>query len=311
MGGLAIDGGRPVRDVSQKPWPAWPIFGEPEKSNLLEVFESGHWFYGKKVKEFEEKFATFQGANFGVSCTNGTAALEMALYACGIKAGDEVIIPPYSFIATASAVLRMNGVPIFADINLETCNLDPEDTERKITERTRAIIPVHVGGLPADMDAFKLIAQKYRLKLIEDACHSWGSQWKGKGTGALGDCGAFSFQMSKNITSGEGGILLTEQEEIADIARSFSNCGRSKTGQWYQHVLAGTNLRLTELQAAILLGQLSRLKEQTEHREKTARILDEALKNVPGIETIPSDERVTRRSYHLYIFRFIGEDWKI
>jgi len=205
----------------------------------------------------------------------------------------------------------MNAIPVFADIHLETCNLDPEDVARKITEKTSAIIPVLVAGLPADMDAFQQLANKFNLKIIEDACHSWGSQWEGKGTGALGDCGAFSFQMSKNITSGQAGILLTDREEIAELARSFSNCGRNETGQWYEHFRLGTNLRLTELQAAILLGQLSRLEEQTRHREKTARILDEALKIIPGIKTVPEEERVTRRAYHLYVFRFIEEDWKI
>ncbi len=205
----------------------------------------------------------------------------------------------------------MNAIPVFADIHLETRNLDPEDVARKITEKTSAIIPVLVAGLPADMDAFQQLANKFNLKIIEDACHSWGSQWEGKGTGALGDCGAFSFQMSKNITSGQAGILLTDREEIAELARSFSNCGRNETGQWYEHFRLGTNLRLTELQAAILLGQLSRLEEQTRHREKTARILDEALKIIPGIKTVPEEERVTRRAYHLYVFRFIEEDWKI
>ncbi|HPP12923.1 MAG TPA: DegT/DnrJ/EryC1/StrS family aminotransferase, partial [bacterium] len=220
-------------------------------------------------------------------------------------------IPAYTFVATASAVVRANAVPVFADIDLETCNLYPAEAERKLSERTRAIIPVHIAGLPADMDGFRDLAQKYNLKIIEDACHSWGSRWRGKGTGALGDCGVFSFQMSKNITSGEGGLLVTDKEEIAETARSFSNCGREETAQWYQHFRFGTNIRMTEFQAAILLAQLSRLEEQTRHREATARVLDEGLRNIPGIKTVPRDGRVTRRAYHLYVFRFIEEDWKI
>ncbi len=311
MGRLAILGGSPIRDLRKKPWPRWPIFGEEERKNLLSVFESGNWWYGERVREFEEKFAEFQDAKFGISCTNGTAALEIGLLALGIGAGDEVIVPPYTFIATASSVLKVNAIPIFADVQLETGNLDPEDTERKITDKTRAIVPVHFGGLPADMDAFNSIAKRYNLKIIEDACHSWGTKWKGKGTGALGDCGAFSFQMSKNITSGEGGILLTDNEDLAETARSYSNCGRGKDKPWYEHYLLGDNLRMTELQAAILLGQLTRLESQTLNREESAKFLDENLKDFPGIKIVQRDKRVTRRSYHLYIFRFIEEVWGI
>lgn len=311
MGKLAIKGGSPVRDARVKPWPSWPIFGEEERRNLLKVFESGKWWYGEKVKEFEQAFALFQDAKYGVSCTNGTAALEIGLLSCGIGAGAEVIVPPYTFVATASSVLKVNAVPVFADIEIETGNLDPVDVERKITEKTKAIVPVHLGGLPCDMDAFNTLSRKYKLKIIEDACHSWGSKWKGKGTGALGDCGAFSFQMSKNITSGEGGILLTDNEELADTARSYSNCGRGKTGGWYEHFLLGSNLRMTELQAAILLGQLTRLEQQTLKRAENAGYLNEKLKDLSGIKVVPLDKRVTRRSYHLYIFRFIQEEWGI
>ena len=311
MNALAILGGNPVRDVRKNPWPSWPVFGDKERKNLLKVFESGKWWYGERVKEFEEKFARFQDAQYGVSCTNGTAALEIGLLACGIGAGDEVIVPPYTFVATASAVLKVNAIPVFADIQLETFNLDPIDTEKKITRRTKAIIPVHFAGLPVDMDAFNRLSKKYKVKIIEDACHSWGSKWKGKGTGAIGECGAFSFQMSKNITSGEGGILLTDKEKLADTARSYSNVGRGKNSPWYEHYLPGDNLRMTELQAAILLGQLTRLEKQTLKREENARILDEKLKSFPGIAIVPTDKRVTRRSYHIYIFRFLENIWEI
>ncbi|MBU4212959.1 MAG: DegT/DnrJ/EryC1/StrS family aminotransferase, partial [Verrucomicrobia bacterium] len=304
---LAIAGGKPVRT---KPFPVkWPVIGKEERQNLLGVFDSGKWWYGEKVAEFERKYAAFQNARSGIACTNGTAALEIALLACGIGAGDEVIVPPYTFIATASAVLKVNAIPVFADIDLNTGNLDPKAAEKAITAKTKAIMPVHFAGLPVDMDAFKALARKHKLRLIEDACHSWGSQWKGKGTGAIGDCGVFSFQMSKNITSGEGGILLTDNEEIADAARSYSNCGRGKGQAFYEHYLLGSNLRMTELQAAILLGQLTRLKEQTIKRQKNAVLLDKGLKNIPGIALLKNDPRVTRRSYHIYIFRFVTEEW--
>ncbi|HCG76997.1 MAG: aminotransferase DegT [bacterium (Candidatus Ratteibacteria) CG_4_10_14_3_um_filter_41_18] len=305
---LAINGGEPVRT---KPFPSWPVVGEEERNNLLEVFESKKWWYGERVKEFEEKFADFQDTQYGITCTNGTAALEVSLLSVGIGPGDEVIVPPYTFVATASAVLRVNAIPIFADISLETANLDPIDAEKKITEKTKAVIPVHFAGLPVDMDAFNNLAKKHNLKIIEDACHSWGSKWKNRGTGALGDCGAFSFQMSKNITSGEGGIILTDNQEIADNARSYINCGRGKDKPWYEHCLLGSNLRLTELQAAILLGQLTRLESQVLKREENAKYLNERLKGMLGIKIIDSDDsRITRRSYHLYQFRYLKEEWR-
>jgi dTDP-4-amino-4,6-dideoxygalactose transaminase len=306
MSKLAISGGMPVR---QEAFPSWPVIGVTDREKLLEVFESGKWWYGERVREFEERYAAFHDAKYGVTCANGTVALEVALLACGIGAGDEVIVPPYTFMATASAVLKVNAIPVFADIELDTCNLDPKDVERKITDKTKAVIPVHIAGLPVDMDAFRALTQKHKLALIEDACHSWGSKWKGKGTGAIGDCGVFSFQMSKNITSGEGGILLTDNEEIADTARSYTNCGRIKGGAWYEHHLMGSNLRMTELQAAILSGQLERLEEQTLKREENAAYLGEQLKDMPGISLMRRDARVTRRSYHMYIFRFLSEEW--
>ncbi|MDD5677105.1 MAG: DegT/DnrJ/EryC1/StrS family aminotransferase [Kiritimatiellae bacterium] len=303
---LAIFGGAPIR---AKPFPKWPVFGREERQRLLAVFNSGKWWYGERVKEFEQKYAQFHDAKYGVSCTNGTAALEMALLACGIGAGDEVIVPPYTFMATASAVMKVNAVPVFADIDLDTCNMDPRATAEKITGKTKAIMPVHFAGLPVDMDAFRQLAKKHHLMLIEDACHSWGSRWKDKGTGALGDCGVFSFQMSKNITSGEGGILLSDSEEIAETARSYSNCGRGKGKAFYEHYLLGSNLRMTELQAAILLGQLSRLKEQTLKREHNVACLERELKGMPGMALLKRDKRVTRRSYHMFIFRFLPEAW--
>jgi len=289
MGDLALTGGPAVRT---RPFPTWPVADEREVEAAAQVIRSGNWWYGEKVREFEAAYAAFHDAAFGVSATSGTTALEIALLACGVGAGDEVIVPPYTFMATASAVLRVNGVPIFADIDLATS------------------IPVHFGGLPVDMDAFSALASKHGIRIIEDACHSWGSQWRGKGTGALGDCGVFSFQMSKNITSGEGGIMLTDDEELADQARGFSNCGRAKTGGWYEHFLLGSNLRMTEIQAALLLVQLSRLEEQTERRQANALLLNRRLARVPGIALIDWDDpRITRRSYHIYAFRFLRDQW--
>jgi dTDP-4-amino-4,6-dideoxygalactose transaminase len=289
---------------SVKPtWPAWPMYDAAERKAVLEVLESGQWWFGPKAREFEEKFAAFQGAKYGVVANSGSMALAAALLGMGIQAGDEVILPPYTFMASASATVMVNAVPVFADILPDTLCIDPDDVERKITPRTRVIMPVHLAGYVADMDRLRAIAKKHKLMILEDACHAWGSQWRGKGTGALGDCGAFSFQFSKNITSAEGGIVLTDDEKLADAVRSRTNCGRTKNSAWYQHDVLGTNWRLTEFQAAILLAQLPRLKQQTLKRQANAKILDKGLSGVPGIITMKGDRRMTRRSYHLYVFR--------
>lgn len=301
-GQLAIHGGTPVRSAAQT-WPAWPVVDDAERTAVNEVLESGKWWFGERVVRFEEEFAAFQDARFGVSCTSGTTALEVSLQALGIGRGDEVIVPAYTFVATAGAVARVGAVPIFVDVN-ETWCMDPDAAERAITSRTKAIIPVHFGSCVADVDRLGAIAQNHGLYLIEDACHSWGSKWKGKGTGALGDCGVFSFQMSKNLTAGEGGIILTDDEALADRCRAITNCGRVKGGIWYSHEMIATNARLTEFQAAILSAQLSRLEEQTLLREKNAAWLTEAISDIEGIVPQPGDARMTRRAYHLYPFRF-------
>ena len=297
---LAINGGDKACDVA---WPRWPVWDDAERQALNGVLESGEWWYGDRVAEFEEAFARFQNARFGISCTSGTTALETALLALGVGAGDEVIVPPYTFMATASAVLRVNAIPVFADIDAHTLNIDPTDVQRKVTPRTRAIIPVHVGGYIADMDRVNAIARERHLFVLEDACHAWGSQWRGKGAGALGHCGVFSFQASKNISSGEGGIILTDDEELAAQCRSYTNCGRREGEPWYRHFIMGSNLRLTEFQAAILLAQLSRLEQQTLTRQANAAILDAGLRDIPGIITLAPEPRMTRRSYHFYAFR--------
>lgn len=297
---LAIQGGAAICTGR---WPVWPVFDEAERRLLGEVLESGQWWFGEKVRAFEAAFAAFQGARFGVSCTNGTTAIEMGLKALGVLPGDEVIVPPYSFIATASAVVTVGAVPVFADICPETLCLDPADVERKLTPRTRAIIPVHVAGTIADMERLQAIAGPRRIQLLEDAAHAWGSQWQGRGAGVLGQAGTFSFQVSKNITAGEGGILVTDDEALADLCRSYTHCGRRKGAAWYDHDYLGSNLRLTEFQAAVLLGQLTRLEPQTLQRQANAAILDRALADLRGLRLLAPAPQMTRRSYHMYIFR--------
>ena len=298
---LAINGGTPVRN---RPFQGFPVFDARERDALIEVLESGVWGgYNPKVAEFERAFADFHEARFGISAANGTVTLETALAAAGIGAGDEVIVPPISFIATATAVLRVGAIPVFADIDRNTINLDPRRVRECLTERTRAMIPVHFAGQPADMDDLMTIAAEKNLIVIEDCAHAHGASWRGKSVGGIGDFGSFSFQASKNLTAGEGGFLTTNNEELAEIARSICNQGRRTGGEWYEHVRLGTNYRLTGWQAAILISQLSRLSEQIETRARNARYLDERLNGLELISLPVVDERVTRHSYYLYLVR--------
>lgn len=304
MNKLAVNGGQPVRN---KPFPSWPVRDDTEKKLLLEVLDSGNWWYGEKVKEFEQKFAAFQDAKYGVTCSNGTVAIEIALITLGIGAGDEVIVPAYTFVATAAAVLKANAVPVFADVNLDTFNIDADQIEKLITPKTKAIVLVHFAGLPSDMDKISAIAKKYNLKVVEDAAHAWGSKWNNKGVGAIGDMGTFSFQASKNISAGEGGIILTNDKNLADLARSYTNVGRMVDKPWYEHYLLGGNYRITEFQAAVLLAQMSRLEQQTLKREENAGYLNTKFEKIDGIQLPVCDKRVTQRSYHIYNFRYISD----
>jgi dTDP-4-amino-4,6-dideoxygalactose transaminase len=302
---LAVLGGRPVRD-KEKTWPAWPVWDNAERTALREVLESGKWWFGERVTRFERDYAAFQDAGHCVTCTSGTSAAEICFQVLGIGPGDEVIVPPYTFVATASSVMRMCGTPVFADVDTSWC-IDPDAIEAAITPRTKAIVPVHFGGRVADMDRINAIAANHGLTVLEDACHSWGSKWRGKGTGALGQAGVFSFQYSKNITAGEGGAILTDDEPFAEACRSVTNCGRVKGSAWYSHMQLGTNARLTEFAAALLSAQLGRLEEQTALREKNAAFLNSALGEIEGIAPQPGDERMTRRAYHLYCVRLDPE----
>jgi dTDP-4-amino-4,6-dideoxygalactose transaminase len=300
---LAVNGGAPVR---QRPWPAWPVWDEADAQAVADVVRSGQWFSmsGRGVSAFAEAFAAFHGARFGAPCTNGTQAIEIALRAAGVKAGDEVIVPPYTFIATASACVEVNAVPVFADIDPDTYNLDPRAAEAAISDRTTAIIAVHVAGCPADLDAFRELAERRGLLLIEDAAQAHAAAWRGRRVGAWGDAGTFSFQVSKNLNAGEGGIVLTDRPEVYDRAWSLIHVGRVRTGGWYQHELLSGNYRMTEWQGALLLSQMRRLEEQTQRRNENALYLAGQLEEIPGIRPLKRDERVTGHAYHLFIFRY-------
>ena len=300
---LAVNGGSPVRTA---PFPAWPVFDEREERLLLEVLHSGKWsiLNGDKVREFQEQFAVYQQARFATCVPNGTLAIQLALMALGLQPGDEVIAPAYTFIATVSPALQMGVCPVFVDIDPNTYTIDPSLIPPAITARTRAILPVHLAGQPADMDAILQISREHNLAVIEDACQAWGAEWRGRRVGALGNLGVFSFQSSKNITAGEGGALVTNDPALHERCWSLHNVGRTRAGAWYQHELLGSNLRMTEWQAAILLAQLQRLDEQYPLRERNARYLSEGLSRLGGLAPLPDDPRLTRHARHLLILRY-------
>lgn len=306
MSKLAINGGEKTYTGS---WPTWPVWDDNERGALMGVLESGNWWYGKNVLQFEKEYAAFQSCKNGVTVNSGTTALEIAYRALGIGPGDEVIVPAYTFIATATSVVFVGAKPVFADLKRENICIDPEDVARKITSKTKAIVPVHFAGHIADMDRLKEIAAAKKIPIIEDACHSWGGQWKDRGTGSLGTCGVFSFQVSKNVSGAEGGIIVSNDDRYAEACRSLTNCGRVTGGKWYEHGQVGTNVRLTEFQAALLLQQLKRAIPHIEKRAKSVEILNSELKSVPGFELLTNDSRITRRTYHIYCFWFDPKAW--
>jgi dTDP-4-amino-4,6-dideoxygalactose transaminase len=299
---LAVLGGSKVRT---KPFTSWPQFGEADERRLLRALRSGKWgkLEGDEVAEFERRFAAMHGCKHGIAVVNGTVSLRIALIAAGIRAEEEVIVPPYTFLATATAVVETNAVPVFADIDLETFNLDPKSVEGAITPRTRAIIPVHIGGQAADMDALMAISRKHNLVVIEDAAHAHGALYQGRAAGSLAEMGSFSFQSSKNLTSGEGGIITTNDDNLAEACRSIHNCGRTAGGPWYEHHVISSNCRLGEFQGAVLNVQLDRLEEQTQTRDRNGQYLAAKLSRIPGIHPQRRPAEITRHSYHLFLFR--------
>ncbi|MGZ9234620.1 MAG: DegT/DnrJ/EryC1/StrS family aminotransferase, partial [Anaerolineales bacterium] len=205
----AILGGKPTKT---NPFPAWPQYDQNEEKALMEVLHSGVWWRtpGTKTLQFEQDFAKYHQVDYGVACTNGTAAIEIAMAAIGVGLGDEVIVPDFTFVATASAVLSVGALPVMVDVDPDTFNINSDLVEKAITPRTKAIICVHVGGMPCDMDRLQEIAKKHNILLVEDCAHAHGSEWKGQKVGSMGACGTFSFQASKLMTAGEGGIIVTK-----------------------------------------------------------------------------------------------------
>jgi len=305
MSKLALFGGIPVRT---KPFPEWPRLTSELGESVLKTLQNENWGVGSDaISRFEDAFALFHDAKYCISTSSGTTALWVALKAAGVKAGDEVIIPAYTFIATASAVLMANAVPVFVDIDEKTLNIDPDLIEATITNKTKAIMPVHIAGNPANMDKICAIGKQYGIAIVEDAAQAHGAEWKGKKVGALGKGGIFSFQTSKNMSAGEGGAIITNDDDFKEACFSYHNCGRVSGGEWYEHQHLGGNFRLNALAASMLIPQLDSIGADMDLRDKNKKFLDDVLGEIDGIELVGSYEQTTRSAQHLYIVKYKKE----
>ncbi len=311
---LALRGGASVRTT---PFTAWPIYDDREARGLQAVLESRNWggypCPNDLAREFAQKFATAHGARYGVAVMNGTVSLELALKAAGIGFGDEVIVPAYTWEGTAAAVLFCGAVPVFVDVDPNSYCLDVTLLEAACTERTKAIIPVHLGFRFADMDAIMEIATRRGLFVLEDCAHAHGARWRSsgqeRGAGATGHAGSFSFQTSKLMTAGEGGIVITSDINLADQVIRLTNCGRPPRRESVGEPMLGHNYRLTEFQAAVLLAQLERLDEQTDLRERRTSQLEDGLRQIEGLSVLPRDPRIARQASYHYVFKFHPEQF--
>jgi dTDP-4-amino-4,6-dideoxygalactose transaminase len=305
---LAVRGGQPVRT---KPWPSWPVWDKSAEKSILSVLRSGNWFRGSgtKVSEFEEKYAELMGAKRCLATASGTTALMVALHILGVDAGDEVIVSPYTFIATYNVVFLTKALPVFVDTDPGTFQINPDKIEERINKNTKAILPVHILGLPANMDRINAIAKKHNLVVIEDACQAWMAEWRGKKCGTLGDLGCFSFQNSKHLPAGEGGAVVGDDEKIMDLCQSFHNCGRpyGSVEETSRYPIRGSNRRMQQFQAVILMSQMKRLEKDTQMRNENAKYLTSKIKDIPGIIPHKLYPQVTRAAYHLYPFRYKKE----
>ncbi len=300
----ALLGGKPVRTAE---FPSWPMIAENDEKAWMQCLRAKHWFRmnGDSVSSFEKRFASLMGTRDCLATANGTSALLTSLNALGIGPGDEVIVPPYTFVATINVVLLQFALPVFVDTDPETFQIDAKKLESAITEKTRCVIPVHLGGNSADLDAILAMGKKHRLPVLEDACQSHLGEWRGRKLGSLGDAGCFSFQVSKNLSSGEGGAIISDNSELIDRCFAFhTNGAERKPTPAFSYRVKGTNVRMTEFQGTLLQQQMTRLEEQSKVRGQNANYLTEQLKQVPGIQPAKSYAGCTRNAYHLYMFRY-------
>ncbi len=299
----ALLGGTPVHKDGWLPWPQWREAWEPK---MLDVYRSCKWFRGSgtHVTDFETAYAQLLGARKCLATASGTTALIVSLHVMGADAGDEVITSPYTFIATYNSILTTKALPVFADTDPATLTMDPASIESRITDRTRAIVPVHIFGMPCDMDPINTIARKHKLAVIEDACQAWLAEYNGRKCGTIGDVGCFSFQESKHIPSGEGGAITSMSEELIDRCNAYHNCGRAiGTFKGKGSFTRGNNYRMMQAQATLLLQQFEKLQKETAIRRETADYLTANLSKVPGITPVrlPANSRAV---WHLYAFRY-------
>jgi len=301
---LAILGGDPVRT---KGWLGWPTWGPTEEKAVLAAYQTRSWSRGRYVSKFESKYAEMMGTRRALGTTNGTHALIVSQKMLGIGWGDEVITGPYSFIATFDSIMLNGALPIFVDTDRQTFQIDASKIEAKITKNTKAILPIHILGLPAEMDKIMAIAKKHNLFVVEDACQAHMAEYKGKECGSIGEAGCFSFQTSKNLSCGEGGANISDNEKLMDLCRSFHNFGRAM-GEEAQslggNVRLGTKCRMAEYQAVLLLAKMELLEEQTKTRDENAKYLTSKIKDIPCVNAIKLYDGVEHCAYHLYPFRY-------
>ena len=309
----AILGGKPI--ISSPGWPSWPIWKpETDEKSLLEVIRSGVWSRKDVALEFERRWAELIGAKRCLAVVNGTNALNASVAQLDIGWGDEVLVTPYTFIASVSSIVFNGAIPVFVDVDPETFQMDPEKIEAKITARTKAIMPVHILGLPCDMERIMAIANKHKLLVVEDACQAWLAEVNHKKVGTFGNAGCFSFQNSKNMAIGEGGAIVSDNDEFMDRCYSYHNYGNpygTTAGTiGAGTVMIGTKLRITEYQAAIGMAQLERLVEQTELRNVNALYLQSQIRGIEGIVPHRLYKNVTKAAYHLFPFRYQKEGFE-
>ena len=322
MSELALFGGPPVRG---EPYPEWPQFDASDVETVAEVVRSGRWgrLGHELVVAFEKEFAAYQGAAHCVTLNSGTSALEIALQALRLPRGSEVVLAPYTYMASAAAILNAGLVPVFVDVDPETYNIDPDLIEAAVTPRTSALMAVHFGGLSCDMAPILEIARRHSLRVIEDAAHAHGGRWKDRGLGVVGDIGCFSFQATKNLSAGEGGAILTNDVDLYRAAIDYHDLlaggmllrggelglGSSRAGPGWDFPFAGSSRRLTVFQAALLRRQLERLERQTECRAANADYLTGLLEDIEGLTPRREDGFATRNAHHLYIIRYGSESF--
>jgi dTDP-4-amino-4,6-dideoxygalactose transaminase len=307
---LAINGGTKVHET---PWPQWPVWDQSAEKHITDMLRTGKWWRGngEYVADFEQRYAELMGVKRCLATASGTTALITALKALGVDAGDEVLVSPYTFIASYNVIFMNKALPVFVDTDPETFLMDPSKIEARITDRTTAILPVHIYGLPVDMESVNIVAQKHNLKVVEDACQAWLAQYKGKKVGTLGDAGCFSFQNSKNLPAGEGGAIISNNEALMDRCHSLHNCGRpiGTVARTSAYPISGSNFRMQQVQALILMSQMNRIQKDADIRLANAMMLDAKLKEIPGIIPYKLAAGAERSAYHLYPFRYISKEF--